>query len=74
VTINAWNYTLGGYQVLKKWLSYRGLSLLKRRLNFEEAACLAQAGRCITAILLLGAALDPSYRAILPHCYRATPS
>jgi hypothetical protein len=23
-----WNYTLGGYQVLKKWLSYRESALL----------------------------------------------
>ena len=23
IPINVWNYTLGGYQVLKKWLSYR---------------------------------------------------
>jgi Type ISP C-terminal specificity domain/N-6 DNA Methylase len=25
IPINVWNYTLGGYQVLKKWLSYREL-------------------------------------------------
>ena len=25
-----WEYTLGGYQVLKKWLSYREASLLGR--------------------------------------------
>jgi hypothetical protein len=28
-----WNYTLGGYQVLKKWLSYREQSLLGRSLT-----------------------------------------
>jgi hypothetical protein len=44
VPINVWNYTLGGYQVLKKWLSYREFSaeptspLLHRPLRPDEAA------------------------------------
>lgn len=66
VPANVWNYTLGGYQVLKKWLSYRELTLLKRPLHSEEAAYFAQVVRRITAILLLGPALDASYQAILP--------
>jgi len=63
---NVWDYTLGGYQVLKKWLSYRELPLLGRPLQPEEAAYFAQVVRRITAILLLGPALDASYQAILP--------
>jgi hypothetical protein len=72
VPINVWNYTLGGYQVLKKWLSYREFTpepaspLLHRALHAEEAAYFAQVVRRIAAILLLGPALDASYRAILP--------
>jgi hypothetical protein len=72
IPINVWNYTLGGYQVLKKWLSYREFTaepaspLLHRALRPEEAAYFAQAVRRIAAILLLGPALDASYRAILP--------
>ena len=31
-----WDYRLGGYQVLKKWLSYRERSVLDRRLRAEE--------------------------------------
>ena len=31
-----WNYKLGGYQVLKKWLSYREHKVLGRPLNLEE--------------------------------------
>ena len=31
-----WNYKLGGYQVLKKWLSYRESKVLGRRLLPEE--------------------------------------
>ena len=72
VPIHVWNYTLGGYQVLKKWLSYREFNaeptspLLHRALRPEEAAYFAQVVRRIAAILLLGPALDASYRAILP--------
>jgi hypothetical protein len=72
VPINVWNYTLGGYPVLKKWLSYREFTaeptspLLHRALRPEEAAYFAQVVRRIAAILLLGPALDASYRAILP--------
>ncbi|MGA3371130.1 MAG: type ISP restriction/modification enzyme [Terracidiphilus sp.] len=72
IPINVWNYTLGGYQVLKKWLSYREFTsepaspLVHRALRPEEAAYFAQVVRRIAAILLLGPALDASYRAILP--------
>jgi len=66
IPINVWNYTLGGYQVLKKWLSYREFPLLGRPLHSEEAAYVAQVVRRIAAILLLGPALDASYLAILP--------
>jgi len=31
-----WNYTIGGYQVIKKWLSYREQELLGRSLKLEE--------------------------------------
>ncbi|MGC1783458.1 MAG: type ISP restriction/modification enzyme [Acidobacteriaceae bacterium] len=66
VPANVWSYTLGGYQVLKKWLSYREFSLLKRPLRSEESDYFAQVVRRITAILLLGPALDESFQAILP--------
>ncbi|MGB9491827.1 MAG: type ISP restriction/modification enzyme, partial [Terriglobales bacterium] len=66
VPINVWNYTLGGYQVLKKWLSYREFPLLGRPLHSEEANYFAQVVRRIAAILLLGPALDASYQAIIP--------
>jgi hypothetical protein len=66
IPINVWNYTLGGYQVLKKWLSYREFPLLGRPLHSDEAAYFAQVVRRIAAILLLGPVLDASYLAILP--------
>jgi hypothetical protein len=58
--------TLGGYQVLKRWLSYREEVLLGRPLRETEARYFAQVVRRITAILLLSPALDASYAAILP--------
>jgi len=66
VPTKVWEYTLGGYQVLKKWLSYRELPLLGRPLHEDEAKYFAQVVRRITAILLMGPALDASYAAILP--------
>jgi len=41
----AWEYTLGGYQVLKKWLSYREAALLGRPLQEEEARYFSQVVR-----------------------------
>lgn len=66
IPVKVWQYTLGGYQVLKKWLSYREEPLLGRPLHEDEARYFAQVVRRITAILLLGPALDSSYAAILP--------
>ena len=36
VPANVWDYKLGGYQVLKKWLSYREEKVLGRSLKPEE--------------------------------------
>ncbi|HZL25638.1 MAG TPA: type ISP restriction/modification enzyme [Acidobacteriaceae bacterium] len=66
VPLNVWDYTLGGYQVLKKWLSYRELPLLGRPLREDEARYFAQVARRIAAILLMDPALDASYAAIFP--------
>ncbi len=66
VPIKVWEYTLGGYQVLKKWLSYREEPLLGRPLHEDEARYFSQVVRRIAAILLIGPALDASYAAILP--------
>ena len=47
-----WNYKLGGYQVLKKWLSYRERKVLGRALKPEEVQYFADTARRIAAILL----------------------
>ena len=47
-----WNYKLGGYQVLKKWLSYRETKVLGRPLLPEEVQHFTDTARRIGAILL----------------------
>jgi len=46
-----WNYRLGGYQVLKKWLSYRELDVLGRPLLDDEVKHFTETARRIAAIL-----------------------
>ncbi|MGO9242866.1 MAG: type ISP restriction/modification enzyme [Bryobacteraceae bacterium] len=64
IPARVWEYTLGGYQVIKKWLSYRERPLLGRSLTVEEARYVADMARRIAAILLLGPALDANYQAV----------
>ena len=52
VPANVWNYRLGGYQVLKKWLSYRERKVLRRALKVEEVGYFSDVGRRISAMLL----------------------
>ncbi len=53
VPANVWRYKLGGYQVLKKWLSYREHTILKRPLQPEEVQHFTDTARRIGAILLV---------------------
>jgi len=69
VPIKVWDYTIGGYQVIKKWLSYREHELLGRSLTVEEAREVMNMVRRIAAILLLEPALDENYRAIKSSTY-----
>ncbi len=48
-----WHYKLGGYQVLKKWLSYREHSILDRPLTLDEVQYFTDTARRIGAILLV---------------------
>ena len=51
-----WNYQLGGYQVLKKWLSYREQRVLGRTLTVEEVQAFAETARRVAAVLGVGLA------------------
>ena len=46
-----WSYKLGGYQVLKKWLSYRESGVLGRSLKPEEVQHFTDTARRIAGIL-----------------------
>ena len=48
-----WNYKLGGYQVLKKWLSYRESKVLGRPLLPEEVQQFTDTARRIAGILAI---------------------
>ena len=51
VPANVWSYKLGGYQALKKWLSYRESKVLGRSLLPDEVQHFAEVGRRVAAIL-----------------------
>ena len=53
VPADIWNYKLGGYQVLKKWLSYRESKVLGRPLLPEEVQHFTDTARRIGAVLLV---------------------
>lgn len=59
-----WDYTLGGYQVLKKWLSYREEKVLGRPLRLAEVRDFSTIAQRITALLMLEARLDTNYREV----------
>jgi len=59
-----WDYTIGGYQVIKKWLSYREFELLGRALTPDEAREVTHMARRIAALILLQPELDKNYEAV----------
>ncbi|HEV8588493.1 MAG TPA: type ISP restriction/modification enzyme [Pyrinomonadaceae bacterium] len=69
IPARVWDYTIGGYQVIKKWLSYRELELLGRPLTSEEAREVMNIARRIAAIVLLESALDANYQTIKNASY-----
>ncbi len=56
-----WGYVVGGYQVIKKWLSYRAREVLGRPLTTEEVREVTNMARRIAAIRLMEPALDANY-------------
>jgi hypothetical protein len=69
VPARVWKYTIGGYQVMKKWLSYRERPLLGRDLQPDEARYVTEMARRIAAILLLEPALDANYERVKADTY-----
>jgi hypothetical protein len=69
VPARVWKYTIGGYQVMKKWLSYRERALLGRDLKPDEARYVTEMARRIAALVLLEPALDANYERVKADTY-----
>jgi hypothetical protein len=63
VPASVWDYVIGGYQVIKKWLSYREYAVLDRALTKEEAREVTAMVRRLAAIVLMSDELDANYQA-----------
>ena len=64
-----WEYTVGGYQVVKKWLSYREKELLGRGLAPDEVRYVSEMARRIAALVALRPALDENYGRVTRAAY-----
>jgi hypothetical protein len=71
---NVWDYYIGGYQVIKKWLSYREQELLGRPLRADEAREVTGMARRLARIVLLQPTLDANYRLVKTHAYAWSPT
>ena len=69
VPARVWKYTIGGYQVMKKWLSYRERALLGRYLKPDQARYVTAMARRIAALVLLEPAFDANYERVKAETY-----
>jgi hypothetical protein len=69
-----WEYYIGGYAVVKKWLSYREENLFGRALKKEEAREVTSMVRRIATIVLMSDALNSSCVACRDNCIAWTES
>jgi hypothetical protein len=61
VPSNVWEYHIGGYQVLKKWLSYREHAILGRPLYRKELFYFTEIVHRLTALRLMESVLDRNF-------------
>jgi hypothetical protein len=59
-----WEYVIGGYQVIKKWLSYREQKILGRDMTVEEGREVTHMARRIAALIALEKPLDENYERV----------
>lgn len=69
VPANVYGYTIGGYQVIKKWLSYRNADVLGRALTGDEVREVTQMVRRLAALILLEPQLNSNYRDVKANVY-----
>jgi predicted helicase len=71
IPAKVWDYTISGYAVIKKWLSYREKELLGRSLTVDEARYVTEIARRVATLMLLGPQLDESYLAVTKNPYKS---
>lgn len=59
-----YDFTIGGYQVIKKWLSYREQRVLGRALTLTQIMEVTAMARRLAALVLLQAQLDENYQTV----------
>ena len=59
---SVWNFKIGGFQVLRKWLSYREHAILGRPLTYVEARQFRSIVRRLTELVIMAPELDSNYR------------
>jgi hypothetical protein len=59
-----WDFKIGGFPVLRKWLSYRDRTILGRDLSVAEVRQFTSICLRVTQLVLLGPQLDANYLAI----------
>jgi hypothetical protein len=64
-----WEFYIGGYQVIKKCLSYREFTFLNRPLTLAEATEVTNKARRLTQLCLMQPALDANYRRVKAATY-----
>ena len=69
VPASVWEHYIGGYQVIKKWLSYREQELLGRALLADEAREAMNMACRLTALVLMQPGLDENYRRVAANTY-----
>jgi hypothetical protein len=65
-----WDFYVGGYQVIKKWLSYRDKAILGRGLSAKEVEYVTEMARRVAAIILLHPALNANYESIKKNTWK----
>ncbi len=69
IPLPVWEFTMGGYQVIKKWLSYREHRVLGRAVKPEELIEVQNIARRIAALILLQPQLNANYAAVIADVY-----
>lgn len=69
IPTKVWEFFIGGYQVIKKWLSYRHFNFISRPLSPEEADEVTAMARRLTSLCLMQPKLDANYFNIKAAAY-----